>query len=198
MAFSTWVTVFAVDHQFSFFSVLYSTSPAPVVTVPVTRFKMFKTVVRNNWETKIAWSLHPFSGTLASLSLFVLICDAVTKKRTGIIIFKAFLALPFLKLNFRKRVNLSSNPWLEAPMENFERFMNVHVGVCACFFAGLNDLVLEPLRKLFFSSQVYVKVSQYLFFFSFGKMLTWSNNLCTFYRLISTEANWVLSFHFLQ
>ena len=50
-------------------------------------------------------------------------------------------------------------------MENCERFMNVHVRVCACFFAGLNDLVLEPLRKLFFSSQVYVKVSQYLFFF---------------------------------
>ena len=51
----------------------YSTSSASVVTVPVTRFKMFKTVVRNNWETKTAWSFYPFSGTLASLSLFVFI-----------------------------------------------------------------------------------------------------------------------------
>ena len=32
------------------------------------------------------------------------------------------------------------------------------------FFVGLNDLVLEPLRKLFFSSPVYVKVSQILRF----------------------------------
>ena len=64
-------------------------------------------------------------------------------------------------------------------MENYERACR---SVCL-FFAGLNDLVLEPLRKLFFSSQVYVKVSQYLFFFSFGKMLTGGNNLCTFYSL---------------
>ena len=49
-------------------------------------------------------------------------------------------------------------------MENYERFMNVlSVGMCRFFFAGLNDLVLEPLRKLFFTSQVYVKVSRYLF-----------------------------------
>lgn len=74
-------------------------------------------------------------------------------------------------------------------MENCERFMNVHGGVCACFFAGLNDLVLEPLRKLFFSSQVYVKVSQYSFLFSFGKRLAGSNNLCAFYCLTSTEAS---------
>ena len=26
------------------------------------------------------------------------------------------------------------------------------------YFSGLNDLVLEPLRKLFFSSPIYVKV----------------------------------------
>ena len=111
-------------------------------------------------------SSHPRLFTLHSF----IICDAVTKKRTGIIILTAFLALPFLKLNFRKRVNLSSNHWLEGPMENYERFMNVHVGVCACFLQVWTTWFLSLLES--FSSPLkfmWRLVNTCFFFFLLGK-----------------------------
>ena len=50
--------------------------------------------------------------------------------------------------------------WIQFIKKECARFSEARL-TWLSFFVGLNDLVLEPLRKLFFSSPVYVKVSQH-------------------------------------
>ena len=170
MAFSTWVTVFAADRQFSFFSVLYSTSSASDATGIVTCSKL-----RNQNSSISSIFRHrtwKWKRSLAFLSPFVFICDEGHVIKTGRALSSSLRFLHCLfwsYLNFRTRINLTCNHWLEAPMENCERFMNVHVRVCACFLQVWTTWFLSLLEGFSSPLKFMWRLVGTCFFFLSGK-----------------------------